>query len=86
MVETYFGYFVETAYDQRTERMLRVMNKTLGAGVTVEVPYTNFLAKLDLDRMMTRDVPPLRLKLEHFWSGQNDIGWSTAPRNAVADE
>ncbi|HEX03863.1 MAG TPA: hypothetical protein ENH10_01725, partial [Bacteroidetes bacterium] len=78
MVETYFGYFVETAYDQRTERMLRVMNKTLGAGVTVEVPYTNFLAKLDLDRMMTRDVPPLRLKLEHFWSGKNDIGWSTA--------
>jgi hypothetical protein len=82
-VETYFGYFVETALDQRTEQMLQLRNKTMGAGVMFEVPYTNFLAELDLDKQMTRDVAPLRVRYEHLWSGQDYQGFFTPSRNII---
>ncbi|MCB2211566.1 hypothetical protein KQI52_05585 [bacterium] len=82
-VETYVGYLFETALDQRTEQMLQVRNKTLGAGFEVEIPYTNFLAKLELDKQMTRDVAPMRFRYDHYWSGKDHQGWSTPSRNII---
>jgi hypothetical protein len=85
-VETYFGYYLETVLDQRTEQMLQLRNKALGAGFMFEVPYTNFLSKLELDRQMTRDVAPMRVRYDHLWSGLDYQGFFTPSRNIIEVE